>query len=339
MTGIDHARPRYGARNRHKNRPSQRRRRKTLGLEPLYGWAAGALDRLCALEPGLAGFVVEAPAHTRHYIAMALAGMAMHGRVTEAWLAGALASNCRRQVLQAVSGRDPGSTRALMRLGPDLFEPATYEALAKVLGDDLRRRAYGDLRAPTDRSIIRIADAPDDVVATYRGRLIGTFGAAGILFVQDGIARLRPDLTQASITRSLNALENPSRIEHLFARLIRNLALPEPPWAGTSTIRPLRSIPALRAAGVRLENCLGTLPIWTEAISGQRAFYFVEDRELAVVALARHEVFGTWFLHSLAKRRNGAPSADVKAKIVADFAAAGFPYLDGAPIGTGLAGD
>ena len=259
--------------------------------------------------------------------------------MAEAWLAGALASGARRQVLQAVSGRDPGSTRALMRLGPDLFEPATYEAVAKVLGDDLRRRAYGDLRTPTDRSILRIAEAPDDVVAAYRGRLIGTFGATGIRFVQDGIARLRPDLTQASIRRSLNALENPSRIEHLFARLIRNLALPEPPWRGTETIRLLRSIPELRAAGVRLENCLGTLPIWTEALSGQRAFYLVEDRELAVVALARHEVFGTWFLHSLAKRRNGAPAADVRARIVAAFAAAGFPYLDGAPIGTGLVGD
>lgn len=339
MIGIDHARLRYGARNRHKNRPRSRSRKQTLALEPLYGWAAGALDRLCALEAGLAGFVVEAPAHTRHYIAMALAGMARHGRATEDWLAGALASNSRRQVLQAVSGSDPGSTRALMRLGPDLFEPATYEALAKVLGSDLRRRAYGDLKVPTERAILRVAEAPDAVVASYRGRLIGTFGAAGILFVQDGIARLRPDLTQASIRRSLNALENPSRIDHLFARLIRNLALPEPPWRGTETIRPLRSIPELRASGIRLENCLGTRPIWTEALSGQRAFYLIEDRELAVVALARHEVFGTWFLHSLAKRRNGAPSADVKARIVAAFAAAGFPYLDGAPICTGLTGD
>ncbi|MCA0320683.1 MAG: hypothetical protein LCH88_21740 [Proteobacteria bacterium] len=338
MFGIDHARPCFGARRglKAKQRP---RRRRTRDLEPLYGWGAGPLDQLCAMEPGLHRFVAEAPAHTRHYIAMALAGMAKHGHVTEAWLAGSLASSSRREVLQAIWGHDPGSTRALMRLGPDLLEPSTYEALGTVLGDEQRRRAYGDLRVPTERAIVRIADASADVVAAYRGRLIGTFGAAGILFLSEGIARLRPDLSAASIRRSLNALEKPSRIEHLFGRLIRNVQLPEPPWAGTSRIRALTTVPDLRAAGLRLENCLNTLPIWTEALTGKRAFYLVEECEFVIVALARHEVFGTWFVHSLAKRRNGQPSGQVKARIIATFAAAGFPYFDGAPIGTSLDGN
>jgi hypothetical protein len=338
MFGIDHARPCYGARRlpKAKHRP---RRRRARDLEPLYGWAAGPLDRLCVMEPGLNRFVAEAPAHTRHYIAMALAGMAKHGRVTEAWLAGSLASSSRREVLKAIWGDDPGSTHALMRLDPDLLEPSTYAALALVLSDEQRRRAYGDLRVPTARAIVRVAEAAADMVTSYRGRLIGTFGADGIQFLQNGIVRLRPDLSTASIRRSLNSLDNPSRIEHLFGRLIRNMQLPEPPWPGTAKIRALATVPDLRAAGLRLENCLNTLPIWTEALTGKRAFYFVEERELVIVALARHEVFGTWFVHSLAKRRNGQPSREVKARIIATFAAAGFPYFDGAPIGTGLDGN
>jgi hypothetical protein len=339
MLGIDHARPCYGARRRQKDKPKVRRRQAALDLEPLYGWAAEPLGRLCSHEPGLAGFVVEAPAHTRHYIAMALTGMATHGRVTEAWLAGSLASHSRHEVLKAIWGIDVGSTRTLMRLGPDLFEPSTYEALAKVLSDDDRRRAYGDLRSITEDAIRRVGQAPSDVVAAFAGRLIGTFGGPGLLFLQDGIGRLRPDLTPASIRRSLNALENPARIENLFGRLIRNMTLPAPPWAGAKPIRPLTTVPELRAAGLRVENCLNTLPIWTEALTGQRAFYLVEERELVVVALARHTAFGTWFVHSLAKRRNGSPSPDVLTRIIAAFAAAGFPYFDGAPIGASLNGN
>lgn len=337
MFGIDRARPCYGARKRQREKPRPRRRR-TRDLEPLYGWAAEPLARLCAIEPGLAGVVIDAPSHTRHYVALALAGLARHGQVTEAWLAGSLASSSRREVLHAIWGSDPGSTRTLMRLGPELFELSAYEALAKVLSDELRRRAYGDLRTPTERSIQRIAEAPDHVVAAYRGRLIGTFGAAGILFLSQGIARLRPDLSAASIRRSLNALEKPSKIEHLFGRLVRHLELPKPPWRGTATIKALATVPEIRGAGLRLENCLNSLPIWNEALTGQRAFYLVEERELVVVALARHQVFGVWFVHSLAKRRNGQPSAEVKARIIATFASAGFPYFDGAPIGTGLDG-
>lgn len=339
MTGSAHARARYGARDQSRAaRFRPRRRKKSFDLEPLYGWAAQPLERLCALEPGLAGFVIEAPAHTRHYVAMAIAGMRSDRFVTEVWLASALASGSRREVLRRVWNCDPGSTRALMRLGPEVLGEVAYAALANVLGSEARRRAYGDLKAPSERALLRIAEASDEVVSAYRGRLIATFGSAGLLFLSEGIARLRPDLTAASIRRSLNALEKPSRIEHLFARLCRNLTLPEPPWPGSSTIMPLRSVLELRTAGLRLENCLGTLAIWSEALSGQRAFYLVEDRELAVVALARHEVFGTWFVHSLAKRRNSDPTGEMKTRIIGAFAEAGFPYFDGAPIGTRLDG-
>jgi hypothetical protein len=328
----------YGARTRPSLIPP-RRRHAAPNLKPLYGWAAEQLTRLCRIEPGLVGFALDAPSHTRHFIALCLAGMERHGRVTEVWLAGALASRSRREVLREVWAMDPGSTRALMRLDPELLDKATYEALMRVLSDPARRRAYGDVLRPTERAILRLAEAPDDLVAAYRGRLVPTFGAAGILFLVDGIKRLRPDLSPSAIRRSLNTLEKPARIEHLFSRLTRNLPLPDPPWAGTETIRPLRSIPELRVAGIRLENCLGTFAIWSEALSGQRAFYLVEDRELAVVALARHEVFGTWFVHSLAKRRSGEPAWEVKARIISSFAAAGFPYFDGAPIGTSLDGN
>lgn len=116
-------------------------------------------------------------------------------------------------------------------------------------------------------------------------------------------------------------------------RLTRDLDLPEVPWDGTANIMPLRTVPALRATGLRLENCLNSLSIWCEALRGVRAFYLVEGDEFCIAALGRHPVFGTWYLYSLAKRRNGTPSPDMTARIVDAFAAAGFPHFDGDPFG------
>jgi hypothetical protein len=329
MPGIEHAR--LADRSR-------RRRTPISALRPLYDWAAKPLQRLCAIEPELADFALDAPPHTRHFIALALSGQRQAG-LSDRALAEALPSTPRRELLRRIWGADLGSTRVLMRLADEPYEEATYRALAPVLASPQRRAAFSDLRRPTDRGILRLAEASKDVLCRFRGRLIGEFGTAGLLFLVDGLTRLRPDLGRACIERSLNALERPDRLDHLIMRLTRGLRLPPPPWGGTVTIKPLRTVAELRATGLRLENCLNGLIIWTEALSGQRVFYLAEERELCVVALARHSVFDTWFLHSLAKRRNGVPAIDVKRRIVEAFANAGFPYFDGAPIGTGLAGD
>jgi hypothetical protein len=308
-------------------------------LVPDYGWAALFVDDLCRNNPELIGFVANAPPHTRHYVALAIIGAQ---QALEDWLAplaAMLASRSRRAVLADVWGRDLGSTRLLARLGPKILPPVTYRALVTVCSLPQRRRAFADLIRPSERAIARLAEAPDTVIARYRGRLIGHYGAAGIAFLADGIQRMRPDLSDAQIDDKLNALEKPEKIEHLMTRLSRNLTLPSPPWKGNETITPLTTVQALRAAGLRLENCLNQFCIWNEALTGRRAFYLVEDKQLAVVALARHEVFGTWFVHSLARRRNRSPGAALKARIIEAFAQAGFPYFDGAPIGTAIGDD
>lgn len=298
-----------------------------------YGWAALFVDELCRRAPSLADFVLQAPAHTRHYIALAIVGAHRENEDWQGRLAAALASWPRRAVLADAWGEDLGSTRALMRLGDEVFLPGTYRSLATVLSSPLRRKAHGDVMRPSERAINRIAEAPENVIAVYRGRLIASFGASGIAFLVDGIRRMRADLSDPEIDRTLNAMERPSRIERLMERLARDLVLPTPPWQGTATIKPLTTVKALRAAGLRLENCLNTFSMWNEALTGRRAFYLAEETELVAVSLARHDVFGTWFVHSIAKRRNGKPRADVKARILAAFAEAGFPYLDDTPIG------
>lgn len=320
------------------DKPTGRHRPKhgTIQLAELieaYGWAAIFIDELCRRNTSLADFVLKAPAHTRHYIALAIVGS---DRDNEDWpekLAAVLASRQRRTVLTEAFGQDLGSLRALTRLGDEVFAPGTYQALATVLASPSRRKAHGDVVRLNERAINRIAEAPENVIAAYRGRLVASFGASGIAFLVNGIRRIRPDLTGPDVDSRLNALERPWRIERLMERLTRDLTVPAPPWEGTATIKPLTTVKAMRAAGLRLENCLNTFSMWNQALTGQRAFYIAEDTELVAVSLARHDLFGTWFVHSLAKRRNGKPRADVKTRIVAAFAEAGFPFLDDTPIG------
>jgi hypothetical protein len=303
-----------------------------------YGWLAPSVSRLCRLEPDLVAFVRGAPSHTKHFIGLAITGALKHPHFPEAVLAAALASTPRRDLLARLWGKDLGSTRALMRLDRQVCERRTYEALAAILADPERRNAYGDLPRPTERAILRIAHVPQAILAQFRGRLIGAFGGNGLPYIVEGVGRVRPDLTPAAIRQTLNRLENPQRIDHLMMRLTRDVDLPAVPWSGTADIIPLTTVPALRATGLRLENCLNSLSIWCEALRGVRAFYLVEVDELCVAALARHPLFGTWYLQSIAKRRNGAPSQETNARIVDAFAAAGFPHFDGDPIGIGLNG-
>lgn len=309
-------------------RGSLRRSPKLSNLRIDCGWQAPSLASLCKLEPGLIAFVRDAPSHTKHFIGLALTGAMRHPHFPEAVLAAALASTPRRDLLARLWGDDLGSTRALMRLGREVYERQTYEALASILADPQRRKAYGDLARPTERAILRIASVPLATLEQFRGRLIGAFGGNGLAYIVEGVGGIRPDLSPAAIRQALNRLENPQKIDHLMMRLARDLDLPAAPWAGTAEIIPLTTVPALRATGLRLENCLNSLSIWCDALRGVRAFYLIEGNELCVAALARHPLFGTWYLHSLAKRRNGTPSPRTVAMIENSFAEAGFTQLD-----------
>lgn len=269
-----------------------KRRAQLPNLRIDYGWLAPSLARLCKFEPGLVAFVRGAPSHTKHFIGLAITGAMKHPHFPETVLAAALASTPRRDLLARLWGKDLGSTRALMRLGREVFEQRTYDALAIVLADPERRKALGDLPRPTEKAILRIASVPQTVLDQFRGRLIGAFGGNGLTYIVDGLGRVRPDLTPAAIRQALNRLENPMKIDRLMMRLTRSLDLPDVPWGGTANVIPLRTVPALRTTGLRLENCLNSLSIWCEALRGARAFYLVEGDELCVAALARHPCSG-----------------------------------------------
>jgi len=333
--GNDDACPKAG-RQEAPRRDQRRAQLPNLRIE--YGWLAPSVSRLCRLEPGLVAFVRGAPSHTKHFIGLALTGAMTRPNFPAAVLAAALASTPRRDLLARLWGKDLGSTRALMRLGREVYGRRTYEALATILADHERRKAYGDLTRPTEKAILRIANVPHTILDQFRGRLIGAFGGNGLTYIVEGVGRIRPDLTSGAIRQALNRLENPQKIDHLMMRLTRDLDLPDVPWNGTANVIPLTTVPALRATGLRLENCLNSLSIWCEALRGVRAFYLIEGDELCVAALARHPLFGTWYLQSIAKRRNGTPSPETTARIVDAFAAAGFPRLDQEVGGAGVGG-
>lgn len=302
-----------------------------------YGWAARPIRQLLRLNPDLSSFMREPSPQTLHYVALCLIGIerpaTSHRQpVTLRDLSESIASQPRRALLNDIHGADLGPTKSLARLGPTLLERDAYDLLAAILRDPLRRAAWRDADANCTLRLRQLATATTDDLQTFRGQLIAHYGGAGLRFILDGFQTLRPDLPRDDLIRRINALEVPTKMDKLAARLARNLDLPAHPWDGNGWIKPLRSTEALSQTGIRLNNCLASYFLWTEAMTGDRAFYLIEGQELCVVALARHRLFGTWFVHSLARRANQPPSPATKSLIIDAFAEAGFPYFDGAPI-------
>jgi hypothetical protein len=111
------------------------------------------------------------------------------------------------------------------------------------------------------------------------------------------------------------------------ARLMAQTKLPDPPWSGTSIIRPIRTAQDLRRAGLQMSNCLNSPMIWAGALRGEVAYYWSRTEPPVIVALAYNRIFDLWYLQDINGRRNNLPPPKVRASVVSLFDAAGFPDL------------
>lgn len=301
---------------------------------PLFGDFADAVAHLAKANPDLREFLQSPLPETRHYVALALTGLNVTSPTSQSKgdaaveaFARALPSLPRRTVLTQVWQKDLGSTRILKRLGATVLPHESYRQLAIIMSDTTRREALLLAKPVTAATLARLATVKVDALSYFSPSLIGAFGEVGTRFLLDGLKRTRPDLAEADLLRQLNAVERPFRLNSLMKRLTRDMPLPRHPWLGNVDVRPLTTVPDLKAAGRRLQNCMTDVEIWIEALGGSRAFYLVEGEELCAAALAKHPLFGTWYLQAIRRRRNANPSCGRLAWIASMFEEAGFPFM------------
>jgi hypothetical protein len=95
---------------------------------------------------------------------------------------------------------------------------------------------------------------------------VSKIGADLFDYVMAVIRRHRPDLDGIGLVTALRELGRADGLSAWLRKVLRHADLPPPPWDGTETIAPLRTVAEIHATGVELRNCL-----------------FGDDRSLSVV--------------------------------------------------------
>lgn len=295
-----------------------------------YGWATDSVLDLCTFNPDIIPFVTKAPAHTQHYVVLALLGFMerTNGKAGMRDISRRIATENRRALLSEVWGRDFGSTRILPKLCPGIFPKAYYLLFVACLAEPERRACFRDVGPIYHLLIERIAIASPKHLARYKPIILANFGGLTLDFFCEGLSRLRPDLHADDILARMNALKSASGMIRLMEALTKDMSAPPPIWPGTKTIVPLRSAHDFRAAGLQMRNCLGSFEFWIEGLIQKRVFYLCAGKEPAIAALQRHRLFDLWFLQEVGGKENRRLSPERKTEIIDTFAAAGFLYPD-----------
>lgn len=291
-----------------------------------YRWAELTVAALIRLEPQHADFFTEAPPATRHYICLCLA--ALHARPHHALplseLAKRIATEPRRPMLTQLWGDDLGGLRLFGRLPKSVISEAAYTHLARMLQNPALRSVLHSFPELTANRIENLAHATEVHCRRYAPHSVAMLGVIQLDALVASFRAFRPDLSEAAILIQMRNLRKHDDVERLFAKLVRDLALPEPLWPGSDTIRPIRSITALRQAGRTFQNCL-TLPSqWLPALRGDITYYLCAGSIPHIGSVRRHETLPIWHIDEINGVKNAkTPIVAVRA-IEASLIAAGY---------------
>lgn len=296
-----------------------------------YGWAWPHVVSCCHLQGADVAFFLEAPSHTRHYIALALRGWEQRGGDDEALaeLGTRIPSDSRKRVLADAWGCDLGNPSILHRLDGRSWSRASYGQLAEVMANPRRRAILAARKKVSAAQIAKIAGAREELMHGTKGALVVRLGPDEAAHVADALVRLRPDLGRPAVHAWLEekAGDDSTDFPEQVIGLLANRRLPSPPWKGSKDVRPLRTVKAMGAAGVRYRNCLKDAWQITSALAGQRCFYVVSAPSTAIVCLARDPLLDAWHVCEALGARNRPLGRAARHEILGVFAAAGFAYL------------
>ena len=242
----------------------------------------------------------------------------------------ALFAEKRRDVLRRVCpDADKGLVSLTAKLAGPLWSAMGYRRLARLAEEPNARRVLLMARRITRRQVAGLLALPP----AYRhpailARLKRPGDAARILFAMDLVARVRPDLSHAAILRTLEQAPQNLPIGAWSQRHFRSAAFPQPPWAGTARLRPLRSWGEVQQVAYAFRNCIRSR-VW-EVLSG-RAYLFVlheAGTDRAVVEVVR-VASGQWMIAEAKGPANAPLTARAEALLRAEMP--GIPVLpDGA---------
>ena len=145
--------------------------------------------------------------------------------------------------------------------------------------------------SPGEIEAVALVDQP---LPAASARAIGKIGAELFDYVMAVIRRHRLDLDDMGLAAALRDLKRAEDLADWLRNVLGNADLPPPPWPGTETIVPLRTVGEISAIGLEFRNCLAGEDWWLSAVLGQRCFFRVSGRDgPAIVSVALDPLLGS----------------------------------------------
>lgn len=291
-----------------------------------YGWAQDRAVELAVADPTNLKFCLQAPAATRHFIALVLRGWEKRGKSPASFgrLAADVHAKTRADLVEEYWGFRPsnGLTKMLNRLGPRTLSRAGYDHLAAILRDDQRRSlavqrsclSTGDLRtlATTDIALIESAG----VLA------LKALGRESLDLAVRAVQARRPELSRIAILKKLKNCTSQHDLEVNALKFLDHVEI-EVPWQGNEILSPIRTIAEARSFANSFRNCLDTPNRMWEMLIGRSVFYVAAGGPL-VAQLHWDPMIRIWYVDEIQGFSNRRPPARALSRARRAFRDAGF---------------
>lgn len=291
-------------------------------------WAREPVRQLCLADPQFLPFFCDQSANGLHYVACALAHSHLPTDTSDIRsLAIRLRCGSRGEMLSHILGKQlpHGTVSVLGKLGAAVTPRERYCQLVSLLEEENARKTLWHVKE-VDQSILTTLQALDPcfrrlglVTALARNAAVDEF-----LYVLAGLRRALEPSAMLRVEESAVRINCPTAYQKWLSRWIERCPFPDPPWVGNNSIRPIRSVAALKDLARRFENCLADRAI--NVLLEHRTYYEIECPQ-AVVEVIHDPFFGTWRMTEVRGPGNVTISGVRLQALTTVFAAAGIQFL------------
>jgi hypothetical protein len=300
-----------------------------------YRWAHPAIEQMVRYRPTAALDFLQADAPTKHFVALAVRGWEAHQNRSERvlWqLSADIFSRPRPIILAELWRIGFGKLSFLKRLPGRVLTRRQYDELVSALLDPRQRHLLHQCSRISPKELAMIVHFDEPILAAASLPAVSKIGAELFDYVIAVMRRHRPDLRDIGLVTALRELGRADGLSVWLRTVLRHADLPPPPWDGTETIAPLRTVAKIHATGAELRNCLFGDDQSLSAVLGQCYYYRVSGRYgPAVVSVAYDALLGAWRIDSYRGPANAHLKPSAERYILEAFAAVGIRFFGDYP--------
>jgi hypothetical protein len=280
-------------------------------------------------SPAFAKHAEQAP-QWWHHVVYAAADLLADDLISRpADLAAALIHEPFRVLAKFIFGEvHEGLPGAFRRLPLFPLWPGAYEKLHLLLAKPTKRKMIAHAKAIDSNLIDALFALPVEAVSPKVLELcLRELPAETVAHRVHSLKKVLPPERQMAAWRRLRQVNEGRTLKAWFRECLLDVPFPEPPWLGNDMIRPVRTGRELVSVSKIYRNCLASwLPVHIEGL--ECTYVWLGSYGGAVAALRYSRITG-WTLSEIGAYQNGSLMNEVRKFLISQFAAQGFPFLEG----------